>query len=169
MSVLYVPFQIVKVAAGVAVKPATPSLDWKKMDDQVEGLRRFQKWDSKPPADPSPPKPKEEPPPDKTPKPAQPKPWQTDPDCQIKRTPGSASGLKTQVCIAENVAQAMTECYNRGFMAAKLAYKSSWGKQNVCQQASADSAWMDKRLKRIILTQEHPQTHRRTITSRKGP
>lgn len=172
MSVLHVPFQIVKIATGTKVVPSTPVIDWDRLDPghedaPIKKLERFRKWDSKPPANPAPPKkPPPKPEPDKTPKPNQPAPWKTNPDCQIERDDIGSEGLKTRACIAENVAQAMTECYNRGFAAAKKAYNSGWAKVNPCQQANEDARWMNQRLKRILLSQEKPQKYKRTVISR---
>lgn len=170
MSVIWVPFQIVKVATGTKVVPGTPVIPWDKLDPKnkdapIQKLERFRRWDSRPPADPAPPK-KPPPKPDKPPKPNQPAPWKTNPDCQIERDDIGSEGLKQRACIAENVAQAMTDCYNRGFAAAKKAYNSRWSTVNPCQQANEDARWMNQRLKRILLSQEKPQVHKRTVISR---
>lgn len=175
MSVLHIPFNLVKLAAGVKVKPGTPAIPWERLDPSKEDspihrVERFRKWDSRPPANPSPPKkPDKKNEPDKLPKPKQPAPWKPDKDCQIVRDDLGSKDLKTKACIAENVAQAMTECYNRGAAAAKHAYKSSWANMKLCENANEDAKWMNRRLNRIILSQDKPQTHRRVVTSRNKP
>lgn len=127
---------------------------------RVEDLGRL----DEDPADPTPPK-KQKPKPkspvgdlDTLPDPqTQPQPtgprWRVDPKtCTITRPPGKAQDeLKTQACIAWNVAQAMTEAYNRGYATGRAVSKKY---KLRCPRARDDAAWLDKRLKRIILSQE---------------
>lgn len=94
-------------------------------------------------------------------------PWRRDPKtCTIVRDPKATNALKTQACIAWNVCQAMTDAYNRGYATGRSNSKNHKGR---CRNADLDSAWLNQRLKRIILSQDNPQTHRRTLYSRKKP
>lgn len=167
-----IPWQVVERAPAV---PATgddlvPRI--KELDIQLDALRRL----DEPPANPEPP-PKKKPTPsqpvgDTAPAPQpQPQPqgdrFRLDPKtCTITRPPGkNQEELKTMACIAWNVSQVMVEAYNRGYATGRAVSKKPKAR---CVRARDDAAWLSKRLERIILSQDNPQTHRRVVNSRKA-
>lgn len=149
------------------VAPTIP--DPKIVEAELEDIRRL----DEPPANPNPPpKPKPgdiapapHPGPQPQPQPQPKGPWRRDPKtCTIVRDPKATNALKTQACIAWNVCQAMTDAYNRGYATGRSNSRNHKGR---CRNAELDSAWLNQRLKRIILSQDNPQTHRKRIWSRK--
>lgn len=170
-----IPWQVITRATPKALPKMPKEIDY---DDLGKGAKEAQETIRRlddPPADPTPPKPKPKSPIgdlDQLPDPElEPQPedqtWRTDPKtCTITRPSNRANTeLMTQVCIAGNVAQAMTEAYNRGYATGRAVSKK-WKLR--CPRSRDDSAWLNKRLKRIILSQDNPQVHRRVVTSRKA-
>ena len=153
------------IEIGEPVSPLAPAPERIRID--LEQLRRL----DDPPADPTPPpKPKKEPTPVPQPQPqpepqTEPGPWRTDPKtCTVTRDPKASQALKTQACIAWNVAQAMTEAYNLGYADGRRASKNF---KTRCTNAKSAARWLNQRLKRIILSQDNPQIYKRRVTSRK--